>query len=91
MLVFNCALNPAMKKKKLPSVVPPPPPAVVQGKVERPFWKEPLPEYSQLEWNNQETPKDIEQKLMVSFELISQQFIVHKVNGFLFRSNVKIS
>jgi len=54
-----------MKKKKLPSVVPPPPPSVLHGKNERPFWKEPLPEYNQIEWDTHETPKDIEQKLMV--------------------------
>jgi hypothetical protein len=36
--VFNCALNPAMKKKKLPSVLPPPPPTVVAGKMDVPFW-----------------------------------------------------
>ncbi len=40
--VFNCALNPALrKKKKLPlrSVPPPPPPAAAMT----PFWKAPLP------------------------------------------------
>ena len=48
--VFNCVLNPAMrKKKKIPSVLPPPPPnsnAPVPnagGKSATPFWKEPLP------------------------------------------------
>ena len=36
--VFNCALNPAMKKrKKIPRVIPPPPTDL------KPFWKEPLP------------------------------------------------
>lgn len=42
--VFNCVLNPALKKKKkIPSVLPPPP--VVNGgaKSSVPFWKEPLP------------------------------------------------
>ena len=49
--VFNCVLNPAMrKKKKIPSVLPPPPPGGVApvnsnagGKSATPFWKEPLP------------------------------------------------
>ena len=45
--VFNCVLNPAMrKKKKIPSVLPPPPPTVHPvggGKAATPFWKEPLP------------------------------------------------
>ena len=46
--VFNCVLNPAMrKKKKIPSVLPPPPPPVHPqgggGKSATPFWKEPLP------------------------------------------------
>merc|ERR1711976_150352 len=50
--VFNCVLNPAMrKKKKIPSVLPPPPPNAgtgttpnaANGKAATPFWKEPLP------------------------------------------------
>jgi len=42
--VFNCALNPALrKKKKLPSrSVPPPPPAAAAAAM-TPFWKAPLP------------------------------------------------
>jgi hypothetical protein len=42
--VFNCALNPALrKKKKLPSrSVPPPPPAAATASL-TPFWKSPLP------------------------------------------------
>jgi hypothetical protein len=64
--VFNCALNPAMKKKKLPSVLPPPPPPVMAGKMEVPFWKEPLPQFESLpsEWDPPST-KDIGQKLQV--------------------------
>ena len=57
-------MNPAMKKKKLPSVLPPPPPSVVAGKVEIPFWKEPLPQFNnQDEWDS----TDIGQKLQVLF------------------------
>ena len=47
--VFNCALNPALrKKKKLPSrSVPPPPPAAAAAAAAAatltPFWKSPLP------------------------------------------------
>ena len=42
--VFNCMLNPALKKKKkIPSVLPPPP-NVSSNKATTPFWKEPLPE-----------------------------------------------
>ncbi len=57
--VFNCALNPVLKKKKIPRVIPPPPApgaaaatptlspdAAVPnggGLMQRPFWKEPLP------------------------------------------------
>ena len=43
--VFNCALNPALrKKKKMPSRgVPPLPPA---SPASTPFWKEPLPRCS---------------------------------------------
>ena len=42
--VFNCMLNPALKKKKkIPSVLPPPP-GVTSEKATTPFWKEPLPE-----------------------------------------------
>ena len=76
--MFNCALNPAMKKKKLPSVLPPPPPNVVAGKMEVPFWKEPLPHFDNMaaDWEQQSTsPQDIGQKLQVrlnncqSFEL----------------------
>lgn len=45
--VFNCMLNPALKKKKkIPSVLPPPPNGMVSSnnKATTPFWKEPLPE-----------------------------------------------
>lgn len=52
--VFNCVLNPALrKKKKIPSVLPPAPPPtaaapasnITQGtKATTPFWKQPLPE-----------------------------------------------
>ncbi len=52
--VFNCVLNPALrkKKKKMPSVVPPPPSAAEAAamaankatKAETPFWKQPLPD-----------------------------------------------
>ena len=43
--VFNCALNPAMrKKKKIPRVIPPPPPTGTNGEMFKPFWKEPLPQ-----------------------------------------------
>jgi XK-related protein len=43
--VFNCALNPALrKKKKLPSrSVPPPPPPASTASPLTPFWKSPLP------------------------------------------------
>jgi hypothetical protein len=43
--VFNCALNPALrKKKKLPSrSVPPPPPPGAAAAAMTPFWKAPLP------------------------------------------------
>ncbi len=65
--VFNCALNPALKKKKkIPSVLPPPPgvnpnnPA--GGKMATPFWKEPLPDHNNRERST--TPlADIRQKL----------------------------
>lgn len=41
--VFNCALNPALrKKKKIPRNIPPPPPGQGQ-KAATAFWKEPLP------------------------------------------------
>jgi hypothetical protein len=66
--VFNCGLNPAMKKKKLPSVLPPPPPTVVGGvkvdnvvRGEVPFWKEPLPQFDTSEWD----PSDMGHKLQV--------------------------
>ena len=62
--VFNCALNPAMrKKKKLPSrSVPPPPPAAT------PFWKEPLPREERtagdgLSYSRTTSVDDIRQKL----------------------------
>lgn len=45
--VFNCVLNPALrKKKKMPSRLPPAPPEPTsnQGKMATPFWKQPLPE-----------------------------------------------
>jgi len=55
--VFNCALNPALKKKKIPRVIPPLPNQVPveNGKMSRPFWKEPLP--SQLQ-DHQVIPHD---------------------------------
>ena len=52
--VFNCGLNPALKKKKIPRVIPPPPTTATDqrgpenGKMSRPFWKEPLPSRLQL-------------------------------------------
>jgi hypothetical protein len=44
--VFNCALNPALrKKKKMPSrSVPPPPPPAAAAATLTPFWKVPLPQ-----------------------------------------------
>ena len=46
--VFNCALNPAMrKKKKIPRVIPPPPTAGANGEIFKAFWKEPLPNQQQ--------------------------------------------
>lgn len=62
--VFNCALNPALrKKKKLPSrSVPPPPPDTT------PFWKEPLPREERtagdgLSYSRTTSVDDIRQKL----------------------------
>ena len=77
--VFNCALNPALrKKKKMPSRSVPPPGGVVEGgssgggMMNVPFWKEPLPgevrtEGDGLSYSRTTSVDDIRQKLQVSF------------------------
>ena len=62
--VFNCMLNPALKKKKkIPSVLPPPP--INSEKAATPFWKEPLPQVPE----RSATPhEEIRQKLQIKRE-----------------------
>ena len=74
--VFNCALNPALrKKKKMPSRSVPPPGGCVEGGsngglMSVPFWKEPLPgevrtEGDGLSYSRTTSVDDIRQKLQV--------------------------
>ena len=80
--VFNCALNPALrKKKKMPSRSVPPPGGCVEGGgggsngglMSVPFWKEPLPgegrtEGDGLSYSRTTSVDDIRQKLQVKLQ-----------------------